>query len=69
MGRDKTKDGEYIDCDQVAQLTYVAGLYGDKKDEVLRFLLNKCEIGKTNSVTHSALYKYIEESLGLKVPD
>jgi len=69
MSRDKVKDDARIDCDQVKELGYVADLYGDRKDEVLRFLLDKCEIGRVNSRTHRELYEIIEEKLGLKIPE
>jgi len=69
MGRDKAKDDVNIDCDQVHELAYVANLYGEKKDEVMSFLLSKCEIGKINSVTHKDVYERIEQHLGLKMPD
>lgn len=69
MGRDKAKDEAYINCDEVHELAYVANLYGDKKDEVLRFLLNKCELGSVNSITHKEVYERIEKNLGLKMPD
>jgi hypothetical protein len=69
MGRDKAKDDAYINCEDVHELAYVAGLYGDKKDEVMSFLLGKCEIGTVNYVTHKEVYERIEKNLGLKIPD
>lgn len=69
MGRDKAKDDAYINCEEVHELSYVASLYGEKKDEVMSFLLNKCEIGTVNYVTHKEVYERIEKKLGLKIPD
>lgn len=69
MGRDKTKDDAYLNCEDVHELANVAGLYGDKKDVVMTFLLDKCEIGTVNYVTHKEVYERIEQKLGLKTPD
>ena len=69
MGRDKARDDVYVNCEEVHELAYMASLYGEKKDEVMSFLLSKCEIGKVNYITHREVYEQIEKNLGLRMPD
>lgn len=68
MGRDKSKDDNYFNCNQEHELNYVSGLYVQKQ-KVYDFLKESCKNGTIKYMTHKALYQLIKDKLGYEIPN
>ncbi len=68
MGRDKARDDTYFNCEQEWEISYVANLYGENKDNVRRSLEKWCREGKLKYSTHMQVYQLIKRELGLEIP-
>jgi hypothetical protein len=67
MGRDKSRDDKYFNCQQEHESYYVSKLYTNK-EKIHQYLASKCNSGKINYSTHMEVYKMIQNDLGYPIP-
>ena len=68
MGRNKSKDDKYFNCQQEHEDHYVANLYDDPK-AVSNLLEKKCSNNEIKNSTHKEVYELIKNELGFPVPN
>lgn len=68
MGRDKSRDDKFFNCDQDHEFDYVASLYPGNEEAVKQFLKDKCADGTIKYSTHMEVYQLIQREMGLPIP-
>jgi hypothetical protein len=68
MKRDKRRDNVFLSSITEDEINYMLCLY-DQKKEVREFLKKMCDERVIKYMTHSTVYKLIENELGYKIPE